>query len=236
VSTICRNPSFGGALALGLLMAGCGSDPGSLLGPTATGASTTSAPPFQAVGATQAAPSPAAGVQSAVRFKGKVESVSASGLKVSGVTIEIDSRTTVRRARRAIAVTELTVGEFVTIEGTLLFNGHVVAVDIQDTDDVVVFRAKVKSGGEQVTLVGVDIDIKVDVSVRVLVDCRRGSVVDIQEGQTVEVTGHLQSDGSVLVVKIKVSVSVAIEVSCPGEGPGPDDDDDDNDDDDDDDD
>ncbi len=152
-----------------------------------------------------------------VEFTGKISAVGSNQLTVSGKTVKTDSSTKVLDEKgAAITLASLKVGDAVSVEGTTETDGSILASKIRrdngdgdgDDDDSggtqqVQFSGSVGSvGAGQLMVAGKTVMVGPGTTI---VDSKGTKLMltDIRTGDTVDVDGATQSDGSVLASKIK---------------------------------
>lgn len=196
-----RKSTLFSALALALVAAGCGSDKHAPLGP-----STVRTTPGLAAGAPEGAGVGVSGFASTrsgeIEFKGRVDAVAPPDLTVSGVTVHTDGATEIKRNGRRIALTDLSAGETVKVEGTLLGDGTVLAREIEVDDDQVEFTGTVDSVSSPDLQVN-GITVHTDGNTRITRKGRGITLADVKAGETVAVDGVLLPDGSVLARRLQ---------------------------------
>ncbi len=140
-------------------------------------------------------------------FTGTIEAINSPNLTVSGRTVVTNAATEIERADVKIALTDLHTGETVKVEGTLQGDGSVLAREI---------KAAAPAPAQEVEFtgtIGAIASPTLVVSGRTVVtdehtEIERGdakiTLADLHVGDTVEVKGTLQSDGSVLAREIEV--------------------------------
>jgi hypothetical protein len=68
-------------------------------------------------------------------FKGKIDSIHGSTLKVSGMTVHTDHNTKIEKGDKEISLGDLKVGETMEVEGTLQADGSILVKEIKVEDD-----------------------------------------------------------------------------------------------------
>jgi predicted acyltransferase (DUF342 family) len=68
-------------------------------------------------------------------FKGKIDWIHGSTLKVCGKTVHTDHNTKIEKGDKVISLGDLKVGEIVEVEGTLQADGSILAKEIKVEDD-----------------------------------------------------------------------------------------------------
>jgi hypothetical protein len=152
-----------------------------------------------------------------VEFTGKISAVGSNQLTVSGKTVKTDSSTKVLDEKgAAITLASLKMGDAVSVEGTTQTDGSILATKIRrdngdgddDDDDSggtqqVQFSGTVASvGSGQLMVAGKTVMVGPSTTI---VDSKGGklALTDVKAGDTVDVDGAVQSNGSILASKIK---------------------------------
>jgi hypothetical protein len=144
-----------------------------------------------------------------VEFRGQVEAAGSSGLVVAGRSVTVDGMTELLgRQNDRVALSAITVGSFVEVEGWLQPDGSVLARKVkleddgEDEADEVEFTGPIQ-GLSPLTVAGRV--VTTNGSTRVLDDDNNPiGLSGLAVGMTVEVEGWSQADGSVLAKKIKL--------------------------------
>jgi hypothetical protein len=147
---------------------------------------------------------------SEVEFRGRVDSVGADRLVVSGRTVLVSSATRLlSRDNQPVPLSSFRENDFVEVEGRGLADGGVAAekVKLEDEDEVedqndVEFTGRIERLSP-LTVAGQT--VRTDGNTRIL-DDRNQPVPfsSLKVNDNVEVEGHRQADGSVLAKKIKI--------------------------------
>jgi len=144
-----------------------------------------------------------------VEFGGTVDSITPPSLKVSGRTVVTNADTRIKRGDRSVALTDLTVGDKVEVEGRQQADGSVLAskIKVEDNDDEDQNEVEFKGSIESITpptLMVSGRKVMTNGSTRIRRGDKTVTLADLKVGDKVEVAGTRQADGSVLASKIKV--------------------------------
>ena len=157
-------------------------------------------------------PGPTPSPENEVEFRGRIDSIGASSLVVSGRSVRTDGGTRIRRSGQAVSLSDLRVGQTAEVEGVALADGSVRATKISVEDDAdgddgdaqeTEFRGTVQS----VTPPSLRVDgrtVLTDSSTRITRRGRSISLADIHAGDRVEVEGKSRSGGGLLATKISL--------------------------------
>jgi hypothetical protein len=147
-----------------------------------------------------------------VELSGKVESVGRGQLVVAGKTIIVNGGTRILDGKNmTLALSDIKMGDSVDVEGTAQPDGSILASKIKldadshgGTGQQVEFHGKVTSvGAGQLVVAGKT--VLVDTSTRILGGKNKTlALADIKMGDSVDVEGSLQSNGSILASKIEL--------------------------------
>ncbi len=145
-----------------------------------------------------------------VNFAGTVGTVGSSSLTVGGKTVQVNFNTTIVDSTGAnLMLSAIKTGDTVDVSGTTQSDGSIMANKIKDesqgsSNQQVEFSGKISSiGSGQLTVSGKTVMVNGSTSI-VGEDGKTLMLTDLKMGESVEVTGTMQSGGSILASKIKL--------------------------------
>ena len=148
--------------------------------------------------------------ESEVELRGAIDTAKAPDFTVAGKTVHTAAATRITIDGRAAAFADLSVGERVEVKGSLQADGSVLASEVK-AESVAAPGAdatEIKGAIEAVAAPDLTVNgktVHTNASTRIEVDGRDASFAALAAGQSAEVKGAAQADGSVLASRIEAT-------------------------------